>query len=92
MICIVDGSRGIYVPQAFAQMYNNCAMSEDMRKDFDTLLKGPNAEGNEDAYWYAWDEVLDNFTFKGKDGREFSIMQDQDVFAYDPSIEVPDFS
>lgn len=79
MICVIDGNKGIYVPQEFAKLYKYREMSSEMRENFNVLLQGPDTP----EYWEAWEDVLDNFHIIGKDGRRYTFFQDQDVFAVD---------
>ena len=74
--CILDGARGIYLPQDFAEMYSpedwNC---EEVTDAWDILLEGPDNE----LYWEAWDEVLSTAFVIRKDGR-WTLFQDMDLF------------
>jgi hypothetical protein len=78
-VVLIDGSQGIYIPQQFANKYE-----EDPRwlgadqDDIDILHKGPEADG----YWEAWEMVLNDTRYMDKDGREWSLWQDGDLFAY----------
>lgn len=54
-------------------------MSAEMRENFEILLQSP----EHPEYWEAWEEVLEGFSILGKDGRKYTFMQDQDVFALD---------
>ena len=55
--CIADSSRGIYIPQFFAETHKSDWFKGITAEDWNTLSKGPDA--GED-YWETWNEVLDN--------------------------------
>ena len=71
-ICIVDGLHGVYVPQRFAAVYG-AQVSASLLKE---LQAGPNSE----AYWEAWEEVLNTSNII-IDGTIYRLEQDQDLFA-----------
>lgn len=53
---LVDGHHGQYVPQVFAEQFSNRTWGiEDFDPDYQTVLKGPDAE----FYWECWDAVMD---------------------------------
>ena len=78
-VLMIDESQGIYIPQQFANKYE-----EDPRwvgadqDDIAELLKGPEADG----YWEAWEMVLNDARYLDKDGRKWQLWQDGDLFAY----------
>lgn len=51
-ILLIDGNRGIYVPQAYAQEYPDTLDACDR----DILLSGPEHE----YYWDTWDNVINS--------------------------------
>lgn len=87
MVVVIDANKGIYIPQQFAKMYKDRQMTDEMRENFDILLKGP----EEEEYWEAWEAVLTTFSITASDGRKMAFFQDQDVFCYDPVLESPSF-
>lgn len=82
VLCAVDGARGQYAPQAFAQLYGEqSTMSAD---DKQILLTGPEHE----YYWETWNTVLDNVTvtcndvtyniYPGESGDVFLVRADRE--------------
>lgn len=75
MICLVDGSNGIFIPKIFAERANNPKFVWK-HDDRGTLLEGPDAT----AYWEAWDDVLDYFSWE-HNGHRWTLHHDMDLFA-----------
>ena len=72
---LFDGSRGIYIPQEFAQYCDHwCGLSDWARG---VLTAGP----NHPDYWFAWEQVLENAYFIDSGKREFTLHQNGDLFA-----------
>jgi hypothetical protein len=71
---ILDGSRGIYIPNNFAVLFNHkdWGISDD---DAEILKNGPGAK----LYWETWDEVLNNAKYKDKSGFTWNLHQDDDL-------------
>ena len=74
--CIVDGDRGIYVPQFFAERYDMSAWHVSP-EDVEIILAGPYHE----FYWETWDDVLRSAYYVDKNGTRFTLEQDNDLFA-----------
>lgn len=82
--CILDGSRGIYIPQDFANGFDfddgRCVpdtwrgITAEQR---DILNAGPDHE----HYWEVWAEVSDSAYLIDSDGIEWRLWQDGDLFA-----------
>jgi len=74
--CILDGARGIYIPQAFAECYDmkEWKVSEEDEK---ILMDGP----DNDLYWETWDDVIREAEYTDEDGIVWSLWQDGDLFA-----------
>ncbi len=75
--CILDGNRGIYIPQAFARQFDlkkwHVATMKDSIID---LESGPDAE----FYWESWETILDSAYMKeGK--HTWTLYMDGDLFA-----------
>ena len=72
---LLDGNRGMYVPQGFAECYDREVWhySED---DAKILLSGPDHE----YYWEAWEAVLNEAYLTDEDGHTWTIYQDCDLF------------
>lgn len=82
--CILDGNRGIYLPQAFAGGFDMKAWHVK-KADAKLLLSDPARAG----YWETWDDVLGYAWLK--DGKhKWTLSQDGDLFAcrddYDADI------
>ena len=68
--CVVDGSRGIYIPQFFAEHYPSCMDGSER----DILLAGPEHEN----YWDVWSDIQgsecwDGDIWQGESGDVFII-------------------
>ena len=74
--CILDSSRGQYIPEAFIAMWGDKWISIDPL-DKQILLRGPSHKD----YWEAWEHVLDNARFFDENG-EWQLWQDGDLFMY----------
>lgn len=74
-VYLLNGAYGIYVPQAFAE---NCDPSEwgISGEDAAVLRAGPDHEW----YWETWDRVLCNARRTDKDGCDWILDQDGDLF------------
>ena len=76
---MIDGQYGVYIPQMFASSY-----LEDQRwigaslDDVNNLVSGP----DHPEYWEAWEHVLDKAHYMDKDGRDWKLWQEGDLFAY----------
>ena len=75
-ILLFSDNRGRYIPQAFANFIDRSYVTGVDDADWDTLEAGPDGE----AYWDAWDEVLNNavLTFHGM---RYCLWQDGDLWA-----------
>lgn len=73
--CILDGCRGIYIPQTFAQCFDTDKWGVS-QEDVEILLSGPDHE----HYWDAWQDVIDNASIL-ENGNEWTLHQDSDLFA-----------
>ena len=78
-VVLIDGQYGVYIPQMFAKSYIEDKRWIGMEEgDIKVLLIGP--DGPE--YWDAWDQVMDKAHYVDKDGRDWKLWQDGDLFAY----------
>lgn len=86
-ILLIDGNRGIYIPQVFAQHYarqlNNL---EQLQEEINILLEGPKNE----EYWDAWDEVERNAELK-VDGLNCCLFHDGDLWAIPEGYDMDNF-
>lgn len=81
--CIIDGSQGTYLPQAFAQQFDACTTGVD-QGDWEILLAGPYHEFYDDA----WDSILQDAIITDDDGLEWTLDQDSDLFMVRDTIKV----
>lgn len=86
---LLDGNRGIYIPQAFAQSFDRESwhISEE---DHAILLEGPEHE----EYWDTWAEVLNNAHYEDDNGKVWQLDQEDDLWAvyYDEEDDEEDAS
>jgi hypothetical protein len=74
---LASDSYGIYVPQKFASNYNWSGINVE---DLDIIEQGPTPEN--EWYWEAWSNVLNDAFHKDKEGNTWRLYQDGDLFAY----------
>lgn len=77
VVCLLNSSRGQYIPQNFAELFDmkEWGISEE---DASILLSGPDHEW----YWEAWENVLDNAEFTDANGNKYKLHQNGDLWAY----------
>lgn len=77
---LLNDSRGVYIPQHFAENFNmdHWGVRDD---DRDILLLGPNDAENE-WYWETWENVLSNASYIDPQGNLWLLSQEGDLFAY----------
>lgn len=76
--CLLDGARGICLPQHFAEMIDTKQWSlQAYSADLDMLRKGPDHE----EYWEAWDTVLNAAEYTDSNGDTWTLWQDGDLLA-----------
>ena len=80
-VCLLDGSRGVYLPNAFATSHDMTAwgVSED---DVTILRVGPTHE----HYWEAWDDVTSRAEFTDDRGVSWCLEPDGDLLARAVSV------
>lgn len=74
---LVDGSRGIYVPQAFVEGFDLSLWNGIRDEDIETIKAGPEHEW----YWEAWNDILSSAEYS-HDGHTYRLYQDGDLWAY----------
>lgn len=77
---LLNDSRGIYIPQNFAENFNMDQWGV-RDEDRDILLLGPNDAENE-WYWEVWENVLSNASYIDEKGNHWHLWQEGDLFAY----------
>jgi len=70
--CIADGSRGIYIPQYFAENYGDTLTDEER----EILLSGP----DHDLYWEVWAEIETCWEHEDENGLTWYLRQDDSLF------------
>lgn len=80
---IFEDSRGVFIPQNFAQEINLDKIQGIEQIDIDILLKGP--EDNE-LYWDSWNRVLDEAYYIDENQKKWSFYQDGDLFSFCPEL------
>jgi len=75
---LVDGRFGIYVPQRFAELYGELAVSKGGIKQaqVDVLLRGV----GESNYWDTWDDVMQTFSYVLHKGKTLLLQQEDDLW------------
>lgn len=76
MFCIIDGNRGIYIPQQFAKHWGNSVQSGITGGQMRILLSGPQTSG----YWDVWEEVVNEVQFLF-DGQLCTLYESGDLWA-----------
>lgn len=74
-ILFSDSARGQYIPQHFAECIDRSKLHGASDEDMATLEAGP----DEDWYWEAWVNVLDNATVIDG-GTTYDLWQDGDLW------------
>lgn len=75
-VLLLDGCRGIYVPQGFGECFDmdSWGVSDE---DADILSDGPENE----AYWDTWDAVIAEARYVDDTGYGWRLWQDGDLWA-----------
>jgi hypothetical protein len=86
----VDGSRGIYVPQAFAQSMGDDGRSKAVinvsREEWAVLDAGPDHE----HYWDVWSDVEQKAEVVCPDNNAYRLFQDGDLWLIPVGMEWSD--
>ena len=72
---LLDGARGIYLPQEFAQSF--VVREAELDEDMACCAAGPDQE----FYWESWENILDSGTIEGASGHVWALYQDGDLWA-----------
>ena len=82
-----DSSRGIYIPQIFAQSIKRGCVAGVSAEDWAALEAGPDCE----AYWDVWDGVLNDAELTDPtSGQVFTLFQDGDLWCIPKGAEWTD--
>ena len=76
-VLLLDGNRGIYVPQAFAETMNRDHISGVSPEQWAILEAGPDHEW----YWETWADVESGAVLNDPDHGEMYLHQDGDLWA-----------
>lgn len=77
MTCLLDGNRGVYIPQAFVECFIPDVWNITNEDDIAILREGPEHEW----YWEVWDSVLNEAVHTDMHGKDWTLYQDGDLFA-----------
>lgn len=78
--CMIDGNKGIYIPQYFV---NNFDLTEwHLDKLQDEIIDCAAGPDNE-HYWDSWQTICDAAYYDHEDGTRYYLMQDDDLFIDD---------
>jgi hypothetical protein len=69
-------SRGVYIPQYFAESVMRDCVANVTDWQWQQLDAGPDADG----YWDAWSSVCDNAVISDRNGKEWTLYQDGDLW------------
>jgi hypothetical protein len=75
-ILFADSSRGVYIPQFFADSIRRECVTGVDSGDWAILETGPDHE----LYWDAWHDVESNAIVTDSNGQEFRLYQDGDLW------------
>jgi hypothetical protein len=79
--CLLDGARGIYIPQNFATNFDlklwHCDESSNSWDSIIVLREGPEIADYDDA----WQDILDNAYMIDEQKHKWTLEQDGDLFA-----------
>jgi len=90
--CIVDNHNGVYIPQTFIESYwdNYVSNKNHLRHEHVAIKHGdPYGEGS-DAYWDAWDNILNSAILINDNGVKMLLVQNCDLFAYPAELDIPE--
>ena len=84
---LLDGARGIYIPQNFAEIVKRECVEGVSEEQWAIFEAGPEHEW----YWEAWDEVLNSAIVTNPSTHErFTLYQDGDLWLIPEDAEWPD--
>jgi hypothetical protein len=86
---LLGDSHGIYIPKLWADEISDEEEAESYSVSWDDVLAcqaGPDSEG----YWDAWDSILRNAQWSERDGDEWTLHQNGDLWAVKLDVEIPE--
>lgn len=85
-ILFADSSRGIYIPQHFAESIRKDTVSGVNQEQWSILEYGPNHE----SYWDVWCEVEQSAVVKDSGGVTYGLWQDGDLWLVPTDAQWPE--
>jgi hypothetical protein len=91
LILMCNSAHGVYIPNLFfkanvEQIKIWCDMTGHNFEDYRPL----NNPENED-YWDAWDQFLNDYTFEMEVGKTYQLMHNEDLWAIPTDMEWPEW-
>ena len=86
---LLGDSHGIYIPKLWADEIGDEEEAEDFSVSWEDVLicqAGPDSEG----YWEAWDSILRDAQWSERDGDEWTLYQNGDLWAVKLDVEIPE--
>ena len=84
-IMLLSDWHGQYIPQEFAKEYGEQCKGIDWA-DMQCLLTGP----DHPYYWDTWDSIEQNAILVAKDGTEYTLYLNNDLWAIPKGMEIPE--
>jgi hypothetical protein len=80
---LLSDNRGVYIPRDFADLFSfdntlTDGWSGVSAEDIEILNAGP----DEDCYWEAWDDVLNNAKYTDENKNVWRLWQDGDLWLF----------
>jgi hypothetical protein len=86
---LLGDSHGVYIPKLWADEITDQEEAEEFSVSWQDVLicqGGPDSEG----YWDAWDSILREAQWSERDGDEWSLHQNGDLWALKLEVEIPE--
>ena len=86
---LLGDSHGIYIPKLWADEIGDEEEAEEFSVSWEDVLicqAGPDSEG----YWDAWDSILRDAQWSERDGDEWTLHQNGDLWAVKLDVEIPE--
>jgi hypothetical protein len=86
---LLGDSHGIYIPKLWADEIGDEEEAEEFSVSWEDVLicqAGPDHE----LYWEAWDAILRDAQWSERDGDEWTLHQNGDLWAVKPDVEIPE--
>lgn len=87
----LSDARGIYIPRDFSECVYRDKVTGITDENYRDLVNGPDdTDDFVQAYWEAWQEVLDNARITDADGTVYTLYQDGDLWLVPEGMEWDD--